>query len=75
MKLLAAARVNRQVVCGLEVEECLQVGNVEVLNCYYAHADQEDGQQVRLMPRPIPEDGASKASDSASHGTKPLMLA
>ncbi len=26
----------------------LQVGNVEMLNCYYAHADTEEGQQVRF---------------------------
>ena len=24
----------------------LQVGNMDILNCYYAHADQEHGQQV-----------------------------
>ena len=27
----------------------LQVGNVDMLNCYYAHADREDGLQVSLM--------------------------
>jgi hypothetical protein len=26
-----------------------QVGNKEALNCYYAHADQEDQLQVRLL--------------------------
>lgn len=24
----------------------MQVGNVEMLNCYYAHADTEEGAQV-----------------------------
>ena len=28
---------------------CFQVGNVEMLNCYYAHADTEEGQQVLLF--------------------------
>lgn len=26
-----------------------QVGNVDMLNCYYAHADCSDGLQVRVM--------------------------
>jgi hypothetical protein len=28
---------------------CMQVGNVEMLNCYYAHADTEEGAQVRTL--------------------------
>lgn len=31
-----------------ETHEKLKIGNEEVLNCYYAHADQEDNLQVRL---------------------------
>ena len=30
---------------------CAQVGNVDMLNCYYAHADRSDGLQVSpLLP-------------------------
>ena len=31
-----------------ETHEKLKVGNADVLNCYYAHAAQDDGLQVRL---------------------------
>ncbi len=30
-----------------------QVGNVDMLNCYYAHAEQDDGAQVR-PPNSVP---------------------
>ncbi len=33
---------------------CLQVGNVDMLNCYYAHADREDGLQVSDHASAIP---------------------
>ena len=33
---------------------CLQVGNVEMLNCYYAHADTEEGQQVNISASQLP---------------------
>ena len=38
-----------QSVCGwpcLTYRILVQVGNVEMLNCYYAHADTEEGAQV-----------------------------
>ena len=34
--------------CWTNQSICLQVGNVEMLNCYYAHADTEEGQQVSM---------------------------
>ena len=35
----------------LNTSSCVQVGNVDMLNCYYAHADRSDGLQVSpLLP-------------------------
>ena len=33
-------------MCVLQQGSMLQVGNVEMLNCYYAHSEREDGPQV-----------------------------
>lgn len=32
-----------------ETHEKLKIGNEEVLNCYYAHADQDDNLQVQQL--------------------------